>query len=142
MSQAKKGDRVKIHYAGKTKSGQEFDSTQGEEPIELQIGNGDLWPSIETALVGMNPGDKKTIELPPEEAIPYVDDLVFEVQKSQLPDDIPLEEGTLLQLMQPDGNATLVKIVTSSDDTVTIDANHPLAGEELSFALELVEICK
>lgn len=140
MSQAKEGDNVKIHLTGSTKAGVEFTSTTEAEPIEFQIGSGEVWPSVESAIIGMIPGDVKSVVLPSQEAIPYIDELVFEVDKSQLPEDLPLKEGTMIKVLQQDGQETYVKIVEVLEDKVKLDANHPFAGEELSFKIQLVEI--
>lgn len=140
MSEAKEGDKVKIHLTGVTGEGVEFTSTEEDEPIEVSLGGGEIWPSVEKGLLGMKEGDTKEIVLQAEESIPYVEELVFDVHKSQLPEDIPLEEGITVKLMQQDGRETYMKILSIKDESVTLDANHPFAGEELKFTVQLVKI--
>ncbi len=140
MAQAKEGDKVKVHLTGVTSDGVEFTSTAEEEPIEISLGGGEIWPSVEAAILGMKEGESKDVILKPEESIPYVEELVFEVHKSQLPDDIPLEEGVMVKLLQQDGRETYMKILSIEGDNVTLDANHPFAGEELKFVVQLIKI--
>jgi peptidylprolyl isomerase len=141
MRAVKPGDKVKIFFEGTTKSGDEFASNTGTEPFELQLGNGEFWPSVESALIGMAKGQKKSVTLSEDEAIPYMDDLIFEFDKEQLPQEMEVEKGTILQMMQPDGSTLPVTIIEVKEDHVMLDANHPLAGEQLTFSLELIEIC-
>lgn len=140
MSGATEGSKVKIHFSGKTHEGQEFDSTKEEGPITVEIGKGEFLPAIESALIGMLQGEKKTIVVSESEGIPYREELVFDVQKGQLPEDLPLEEGIMLQMGQPDGTVVFVKVLSVGDEMVKLDANHPLAGQVLTFDIELVEI--
>ncbi|MCE5198372.1 MAG: peptidylprolyl isomerase [Armatimonadota bacterium] len=141
MAEAKQGDRVKVDYTGKLQDGTIFDSSDGREPLEFTIGGGQVIPDFESALVGMNPGDKKTVQIPATRAYgARRDDLVLEVGRDQFPEDIKPEVGDQLQLRQPDGMSAVVTVTEANDQSVTLDGNHPLAGEDLTFDVELVEV--
>lgn len=140
MGQVKDGDKVKIHLTGVTGDGMEFTSTEENEPIEVSLGKGEIWPSVEKAILGMKEGESKEVALSSEESIPYVEELVFEISKNQLPEGIPLEEGIMVKLHQEDGRETFMKILSVEEEKVMVDANHPLAGEELKFTVQLVQI--
>lgn len=141
MSKVKDGDTVKVHYTGKLENGDVFDSSREREPFEFTVGNKAVIPGFEKGVVGMGVGDTKTIEIPPEEAYgAKQDELVVEVQKSELPDDITPTIGQRLQIKQQDGNPIVVTITELTDDSITLDANHPLAGYTLFFDVELVDI--
>ena len=141
MSKVKDGDTVKVHYTGKLENGDVFDSSREREPFEFTLGNKAVIPGFEKGVVGMGVGDTKTIEIPPEEAYGgKQDELVVEVQKSELPDDITPTIGQRLQIKQQDGNPIVVTITELTDDSITLDANHPLAGYTLFFDVELVDI--
>jgi peptidylprolyl isomerase len=141
MSTANKGDQVKIHYSGKTENGEEFASTYGEESLTIEIGKGDIWEAIENGLVGMSPGESKTVNIAKEEGIPYTEELIFDIPKTALPEDMEPEIGTVLQLQDPGGQVILAKVLEIKDEVIAIDSNHPLAGQNLTFTFELVEIC-
>lgn len=141
MSQVKENDTVKVHYTGKLTDGQVFDSSEGKEPIEFTLGKGQLIPGFEKGLIDMNVNEKKTITIPKEEA--YGDpreDLVQEVEKSQLPEDIKPEVGMGLVSRTPDGREMNLMVAEVKEDTIVVDGNHPLAGKDLVFDLEVVEI--
>lgn len=141
MSQAKSGDTVKIHYTGTLDDGTQFDSSKGREPLEFEVGSGQVIPGFEKAVEGMAVGDQKSVNIPPEEAYgPRHDQMVQEMPKSALPDDIDPEEGMALRAQQPDGKVINLTVTEVGDDTITVDANHPLAGQALNFDIELVEI--
>ncbi|MFQ5737178.1 MAG: peptidylprolyl isomerase [Thermodesulfobacteriota bacterium] len=141
MAQAKKGDSVKVHYRGTLSDGTEFDSSTGKEPLAFSIGAGMLIPAFESAVEGMEQGESKKVSIPAEEAYgPYVKELVADFERSQFPPDITPEVGTQLQIEQENGGKTLVRVIEVSDSMVTLDANHPLAGKDLIFDIELVEI--
>jgi len=143
MSQAQVGDTVRVHYQATSKDGLIFDSTTQLTPLQFTIGNEEIIPAFEKALVGMMVGDKKEIALTAEEAFgPYLQELVTTIPRAQLPPDISFEIGQHLQVQQPDGSAVIVKVVNTTDDFVTFDANHPLAGKDLTFQIELIEIVK
>ncbi|MEX0773730.1 MAG: peptidylprolyl isomerase [Balneolales bacterium] len=140
MSQIKDGDKVKVHYTGKLADGSEFDSSANKEPMEFKIGEGKLIPGFEQAVVGMNVGDKNTVTIPSNEAYgERRDDMNVSVEKEKLPEDLTPELGQQLQIQQEDGKAIPVVIADISDTHVTLDANHPLAGEDLTFEIEVVE---
>lgn len=141
MSQVKENDTVKVHYTGKLTDGQVFDSSEGKEPIEFTLGKGQLIPGFEKGLIDMKVNEKKTITIPKEEA--YGDpreDLVQEVEKSQLPEDIKPEVGMGLVSRTPDGREMNLMVAEVKEDTIVVDGNHPLAGKDLVFDLEVVEI--
>ena len=141
MSQAKTGDTVKIHYTGTLEDGTEFDSSAGREPLEFEMGSGQVIPGFDTAVDGMTIGDSKTVTIPPGEAYgDRHDQLVQQVPKSALPDDMKPEVGMQLQSQSPEGQVMNLVVVEVEEESITVDANHPLAGKALTFAIELVEI--
>ncbi|MDX1617156.1 MAG: peptidylprolyl isomerase [Balneolaceae bacterium] len=142
MSKVKEGDKVKVHYTGTLKDGTVFDSSREREPIEFTLGDGQLIPGFEKAVIGMSEGDSTTVDIPSDEAYgERRDDLEIEVAKEELPDEVEPEIGVQLQVKQNDsGRAIPVRISKISDEMVTLDANHPLAGKDLTFEIELVEI--
>ena len=141
MSKTKNGDTIKIHYEGKLEDGNIFDNSRERQPLEFKVGNGDVIPGIEKGVIGMETGDTKTIEIPPDEAYgPRRKDLVIEVPKSDLPDEMTPTIGQGLRMRQPDGGHIDLIIADVKEETITLDANHPLAGHTLIFDLELVEI--
>jgi len=143
VDQAKKGDTVKVHYTGKLEDGQVFDSSAGKEPIEFTIGEGNILRGIELAVMGMSPGDTKTEVIQPSDAFgEYQPDLVQDIEKARFPDDIEVEVGQQLKITQPSGPPVIVTVVAITDTHVTLDANHPLAGKNLTFDIELVEIAE
>jgi len=141
MAQAKQGDTVKVHYTGKLDDGTVFDSSADRDPLEFTIGEGGIIPGFENAVIGMNLGEAKTEVIPIEHAYgPYSEEMVVVVDRQQMPPDIMPEVGQQLQIQQPDGQILPVIITDVSMASVTLDANHPLAGETLTFDIELVEI--
>lgn len=141
MTQAQDGNTVKVHYTGKLDDGSVFDTSTGREPLEFTLGDGQLIAGFEEAVVGMSPGDTKTAAIPADEAYgEHDEDLVLQVQKTQIPAEIEPEVGQQLELRQEDGHSFQVVVADVGDDVVTLDANHPLAGEDLTFDIELVEI--
>ena len=141
MSQAKSGDTVQIHYTGTLDDGTQFDSSQGRDPLEFEVGSGQVIPGFDKAVEGMAVGDSKSVRIEADEAYgPRHDQLVQEVDRSVLPDDLNPETGMALQSSSPDGQVTQFMVTGVTDDTITVDANHPLAGQALSFDIELVEI--
>jgi peptidylprolyl isomerase len=140
MPKVKDGDAVKIHYTGTLKDGTEFDTSVGGDPMEFTVGEGKLIPGFEKAVVGLAPGDKKTFTIPFDEAYgPRRDELVVAVERDQMPSDLNPVVGDDL-VMEREDKKFRVRVVEVTDDTVTLDANHPLAGEDLNFEVELVEI--
>ncbi len=143
MSKVKDGDTVKVHYTGTlTDEGTVFDSSQDREPLEFTLGEGKLIPGFEKAVVGMEEGDKTTVEIESGDAYGQRrEDLELEVAKSDLPDNIEPEVGMQLQMQQQEnGQAIPVQITAVEDELVKLDANHPLAGKDLTFDIELIEI--
>lgn len=141
MTQAKSGDTVRIHYTGKLDDGTQFDSSSGREPLEFELGSGQVIPGFDGAVEGMSVGDTKSVRLEPAEA--YGDrheQLIQEVPRSALPDEINPEVGMALQSQSPDGQVARLTVTAVTEQSITVDANHPLAGQALSFDLELVEI--
>jgi len=141
LEKVKTNDKVKVHYTGKFKDGEVFDSSREGDPLEFQMGQGQLISGFENAVLGMQPGESKTAEIPAAEAYgKYQDDMVWEVSKSELPDNFEPEVGKQLEGHQKDGSRIRMVIRQVSDDKVMLDANHPLAGKDLIFDIELVEI--
>lgn len=141
MSQVKQNDTVKVHYTGKLADGQVFDTSEGKEPIEFTLGEGQLIPGFEKGLIDMKVNEKKTITIPKEEA--YGEprpELVQEVEKNQLPEEIKPEVGMGLVSKTPDGREMNLIVAEVKDETIVVDGNHPLAGKDLVFDLEVVEI--
>lgn len=141
MSKVKDGDTVKVHYTGKLENGDVFDSSRENEPFEFTVGDKVVIPGFEKGVVGMGVGDTKTIEIPPEEAYgAKQDELVVVVNKSDFPEDITPSVGQRLQIKQQDGHPVIVTITDLTEDSITLDANHPLAGYTLFFDVEIVDI--
>lgn len=141
MSEVKSGDKVAIHYTGSLTDGSVFDSSEGREPLEFTVGSGQIIPGLDAALPGMKVGERKKVTIKPADAYgEHNAEGVIEVPRSELPDEIPLEVGTRLEMRSPDGRAIPVTITKVTDDTVTMDANHMLAGKDLVFDFELVKI--
>ena len=141
MSQVKENNTVKVHYVGKLSDGQVFDTSEGKEPLEFTLGQGKLIAGFEKGLIDMKLNEKKTITISKEEAYGESrEDLIQEVDKSQLPEDITPEVGMGLVSKSADGNEMNLLIVEVKETTIVIDGNHPLAGKELTFDLEVVDI--
>ncbi len=140
MSKVKDGDTVKVHYTGTLKNGEVFDSSKDKEPLEFTLGEGQLIPGFEKAVVGMAVGDSATIDIPSDEAYGEErEDLIINVPKDQLPEDITPQVGMQLQVNQGNGQPIPVRIKEVGETELTLDANHPLAGQDLNFEIELVE---
>lgn len=141
MTQAKKGDNVKIHYTGKLQDGTVFDSSQGHDPLAFTIGSGQVIQGFDEAVVGMSKGDSKNVNIPVDKAYgPRNEELVLTAPISQVPPDLNPEVGQKLEMGGPNGEIVVVKVVAVTDENITLDANPPLAGEDLIFDIELVEI--
>lgn len=143
MTEAKNGNTVKVHYTGKLEDGTQFDSSSGRDPLEFTVGEGQIIPGLEQAIVGMNEGDSKTVTVPSDEAYgPRSDQALQEVPKSMLPEHIlsELQIGMQLQATSPNGQPMLLTVVGVGAETVTMDANHPLAGQDLVFDVQLVSV--
>jgi peptidylprolyl isomerase len=141
MTQVKEGDTVRIHYTGTLTDGATFDSSEGRDPLEFTVGSGQIIPGLDQALPGMAVGDKKTVEVPADQAYGQPDPNARQaVPRADIPADIPLDLGTQLQVQTPQGQVMPVTVIEVTEDQVTLDANHPLAGKDLTFAIELVAI--
>lgn len=141
MKQVKAGDVVKVHYTGKLVNGDQFDSSAGREPLEFTVGAGQMIKGFDAALPGMIIGDKKTINIAPEDAYgPRSEEAIIDFPKANVPEDMKLEPGMQLTLSNQAGQPVPVVVVEVKDDVIVLDANHFLAGQELVFDIELVEI--
>jgi peptidylprolyl isomerase len=141
MSKAKQGDKVKVHYKGFLDDGTVFDSSFDQDPLEFIIGNGDIIPGFEKAVIGMEIGETKVIDIAPEDAYGEYNEMArLEVPRSNLPEHINPEIGMVLQLTTPQNTQVLVRVTDINDDIVTLDANHPLAGKNLKFEIQLVDL--
>jgi len=142
MTQAKDGDRVKVHYTGRLDDGTVFDSSMITDPLEFTIGEREVVEGFEEAVVGMSPGESRTVEIPPEKAYGHHrDDLIMMVGRGKFPSDIQPVVGKQLEIRRrEDGETFPVTVTEVSESTVTLDANHYLAGKELTFDIRLVEI--
>ncbi|WP_050603088.1 peptidylprolyl isomerase [Ruegeria sp. 6PALISEP08] len=141
MTEIKQGDTVRIHYTGTLLDGKVFDSSDERDPLEFVVGSGQIIPGLDSAMPGLSAGDKKRVEIACVEAYgPINPAMRQEIPREGIPDDIPLEPGTQLQMQTPDGQAVPVTVVDADEVTVTLDANHPLAGQDLVFEIEVVSI--
>ena len=141
MNKVKKGDHVKVHYTGKLTSGEQFDSSKGKEPLAFTVGAGQMIKGFDEAIPGMEVGEKKTINIAPENAYGEKNkEAIIEFPKSNIPEDMKLEPGMKLQLQNEEGHPIPVVVTEVKEDVVVLDANHELAGKELVFDIELVEI--
>lgn len=141
MAKAKTGDTVKVHYTGKLNNGDVFDSSVNADPLQFTIGQKQVISGFEDGVIDMAIGDKKTIEIPAANAYGLRrDDMTQTVDRGVMPAEIELKVGLQLTAQDPDGQPFMVTIAKFDDDTVTLDGNHPLAGQDLTFDVELVEI--
>jgi len=141
MAKAKKGDTVRVEYEGRLSDGSVFDSSADREPLEFTLGEGKIIRGFEQAVEGMEEGERRTTTIAADDAYGQVDErLRIDVPREDFPDSIDPEVGQMLRLRQADGQQVPVTVVQVSDDAVTIDANHPLAGEDLTFHITLVGV--
>ncbi len=141
MAQVKEGDVVKVHYTGKLTNGEQFDSSVGREPLEFTVGAGQMIKGFDAAMPGMSVGDKKTINILPEDGYgEKSEDAIIEFPKENVPADMKLEPGMPLTLSNQAGQPVPVIVIEVKDDIIILDANHFLAGQDLVFDIELVEI--
>ena len=141
MQQVKKGDKVKVHYHGRLTSGETFDKSEGREPLEFEVGGGNVIKGFDDGVTGMAVGDKKTITIPFDEAYgPRNPEMLIEMPKERFPQDMEIEVGMPLGMSDGQGQQFQVVITEIKGDVVMLDANHPLAGHDLVFDLELIEI--
>lgn len=141
MSQAKTGDTVKVHYTGRLDDGTVFDSSLEKEPLEFELGQGQIIPGFEEAVNGMNPGESKNISIPAADAFgDYHDELIQEVPRQEFQTDVEPQIGQRYKIDQPGEQPLILTVTNVSADSVTLDGNHPLAGKNLNFDIKLVEI--
>jgi peptidylprolyl isomerase len=141
MAKAKNGDSVKVHYTGKLEDGTVFDTSDNKEPLEFKVGEGKLIKGFEAAVVGMEPGESKTIQIPADEAYgPHHPEMIMVIDRKEVPPTITPRVDQMLQVRQKDGRTFAVKVTQVSEESLTLDANHPLAGKDLTFDIRLAEI--
>ena len=141
MASAKSGDTVRIHYTGTLDDGTQFDSSSGREPLEFALGGGQVIPGFDSAVDGMTVGESKNVTIAPDDAYGQRhEQLVQQVPRDILPEDMEPAVGMQLQSQSPDGQTMNLTVTEVLEETITVDANHPLAGQALTFAIELVEI--
>jgi FKBP-type peptidyl-prolyl cis-trans isomerase 2 len=141
MTKIKNGDSVKVHYTGKLNDGTVFDSSEGRDPLAFTVGKGMMIPGFEKGVMGMALDEEKTITIPPSEAYGDVrEEMIAEVPNTQLPEGLKPELGMELMSQTPDGQQLVVRVKEVKDDSIVIDANHQLAGKELTFDIKVVEI--
>ena len=137
----KNGDEVKVHYTGTLNNGEVFDSSEGREPLAFTIGSGQVIAGFNDAVIGMEPGEKKSVKIPVEQAYgERKDEMVIVAPVEQIPPDLDPQIGQMLEVGGSQGEVLRVRVVGLDDENITLDANPPLAGEELNFEIELVEI--
>lgn len=141
MTDVKTGDTVRIHYTGTLEDGTTFDSSQGRDPLEFTVGSGQIIPGLDDAMPGLTVGETTTVEVPHDKAYgPHNPDAQQAVPRAQIPDEIPTAPGTQLQMRAPDGSAVPVTVIEERPDEIVLDANHPLAGKDLTFEVTVLEI--
>jgi peptidylprolyl isomerase len=141
MKQANTGDNVKVHYKGSLDDGTVFDSSLDCDPLEFTIGEGQVIPGFENAVIGMNPGETKTSRITSDKAYgPHLEEMVVVFSRDQLPTDLQPNIGQVLRFRRNDGYIIEVTVLEASDSSVTFDGNHPLAGKDLIFEIQLLEI--
>ena len=141
MAQVQNGDKIKVHYHGKLTNGETFDSSEGKEPLEFVVGSGQVIKGFDEGVMGMQVGDKKTVDIPVADAYgAKQDEMLIEFPKDQFPPDMKPEVGMQLMMSNGSGQNFPVRVAEVKEDSVVLDANHPLAGQDLTFDLELVSI--
>jgi len=141
VAKVKKGDTVKVHYTGKLENGEVFDSSYDRDPLEFTVGEGQLIEGFDSAVEGMEEGEKKTVKIPSEKAYgPHREEMIIEVGKDKLPPDLEAKVGQQLYMEDAHGQTFVVKVVEVLEDSIRLDANHPLAGKDLIFDIEVIKI--
>jgi peptidylprolyl isomerase len=141
MLQAKQGDTVKVHYTGRLSDGMVFDTSLDREPLQFTMGQDQIIPGFEQAVVGMSPGESKTVEIPADQAYgPYDEEMILVVDRNQIPEHVKPEVDDELKIRRPDGETFVVTVTAISESSMTLDANHSLAGKDLIFDIQLIEI--
>ena len=139
MAVATDGDTVRIHYTGRLDDGTIFDSSEGRDPLEFVVGSGQVIPGFDRAVTGMEAGQEKTVTIPADQAYgPHRDDLLIKLGRSEIPEGVEPKVGQRLQMSTKDGQTFQVTVAETSDANVVLDANHPLAGKDLTFDIHLV----
>ena len=137
----KEGDKVRVHYIIRLDDGTVYESSEGSMPMELTVGKGEYLPGLEKGIIGMNPGESKTIRIPMDEAYgPYIKERVFEFDRSRAPEGFDPAVGERIQMYRADGKPVAVTVIGKSGTTFTMDCNHPLAGKDITVDVKLVEI--
>jgi peptidylprolyl isomerase len=141
LAEAATGSTVHIHYTGRIEDGTVFDTSRNRDPLSFTLGEGTVIPGFEDAVQGMKEGEEKSVTIPAEEAYgPRREDLIHEVERERLPDDLDPEVGQQLDLRTPEGQTIRVEVSEVTEASVSLDANHPLAGRDLTFDIELVSV--
>lgn len=141
MAQAQKGQQVRVHYTGKLDDGTVFDSSAGGDPLTFTLGSGEVIPGFDSGVTGLTPNETRTVKIPAKEAYgAHEPGMVVEIPKTELPPHLKLKMGQRVQMKGPNGGAIVVMVVAESETSLTFDGNHPLAGKDLTFDLQLVEI--
>ena len=141
MSTVQNGNTVTLHYTGILNDGTQFDSSEGKEPLMFQVGSGQVIPGFNDGVIGMNIGETKTIVVPHQDAYgPKIDDAIQVVQKEKFPPDFEIRVGETVAGQTQDGHGFNAVILSEQTDTVTLDFNHPLAGEDLTFEVKLMSV--
>jgi peptidylprolyl isomerase len=141
MAEARDGDIVRVHYTGKLDDGRVFDSSAGQDPLEFKLGDDQLIPGFENAVVGMNTGDSKIVKISASKAYGvHREEMVLVVNRAEFPEGVDPQVGTQLRMQTQEGGELRVRVTDASEETVTLDGNHPLAGEDLTFEIQLVAI--
>lgn len=141
MTQAKSGDTIKLNYIGRLGDGSVFDTTENRQPLQFVLGQDRLIKGFEEAVVGMNPGESKTVELQPEDAYgPRRDEMVLAIDRATLPQDVQPQVGQKIQLQTQEGQPVEAAVTGVTESNITVDANHPLAGRPLTFEIHLLEV--
>lgn len=141
MSQAKSGDTVRFHFTGSLTDGTVFASSEGQDPMSITLGTEAVLPDIDAALIGMAAGDKATVEIAADKGYGQrQQEMIYDVERDKFPPDLDLQAGMALEAAAPDGSPLVIQIVAVEGDKVTVDENHPLAGQDLKFEIEMVDI--
>ncbi len=141
MTQAKNGDTVRIHYTGRLTDGTQFDSSQGRDPLEFQVGSGQIIKGLDDQIEGMEVGDKQTVTIPADAAYgEHRPEGVQTVPRAQIPEGVDTSVGSRLQATGGDGRTMTLTVIDTAEEEITVDANHPLAGKDLVFDVELLEV--
>ena len=143
MAGAKNGDKVRVHYTGTLDDGTVFDSSKSRDPLEFTLGDKGIIPGFQEIVEGMNAGETKTGKIPADKAYgPRVEEMVLSIERNRFPEDLDPQVGQHLQLARPDGQSISVLVTKIDESAITVDANHPLAGRDLTFDIDLLEVAE